>query len=522
MTAVNQKRIATNTLLLYVRMAVVMLVGLYSSRVIIDALGKQHYGIYDAVGGIVMMVSFVSSTMSGACQRYYSYEMGRGNMEELKKIFSISLSVFLLLTIFIIILGETAGYWWLMHKMDVAGNYDAAKWVFQFSILSFALLMLRVPYQGMVVAKEKMKVFAYLSLFEAFATLGIALLLAYTHNDKNFRLILYSGLMSGIQLMTTLFYWSYCHLFYNECRFRFNLDRQKFKEIFSYAGWNMIGSCADACKAYGLSILLNMTFGPLVSAARGISNKVYNTIVQLNVNFFTAVRPQMYKSYAEGEKMQLEKLMCQSTRFSFFLLFLLALPFILETEFILPIWLRGRNVPEHAYILTKLMVLDGVLNCFTEPLATSVQATGNIRNYKIIIGGTSLLLLPLAYLGMTYAGMPPASAYVISIIITVITQIERVWMVKKQVGLDLRNYFKTVLLPIVVVAVISTILSIGAHNLFNRTYGDSWIGPVCTMAASMLITSITFYALGTTRTERKHSIEIIQDALGKLKKRNND
>ena len=518
MTAIDQKKIAANTLLLYVRMIVVMLVGLYTSRVIIEALGKTNFGIYDAVGGIVLMVSFISSTMSGACQRYYSYEMGKGNLEELKKVFSISLSVFLLLTVFIIILGETAGYWWLMHKMDVDGNYYAARWVFQFSILSFALLMLRVPYQGMVIAKEKMKVFAYLSLFEAFATLGIALLLSHTHDDKNFRLILYAGLMSGIQLMTSLFYWFYCRLFYNECRFRFTLDREKFKEVFSYAGWNMIGSCADVCKTYGLSILLNMTFGPLVSAARAVSNKVYNTIVQLNVNFFTAVRPQMYKSYAEGEKQALEKLMCQSTRFSFFLLMLLALPFILETEFILPIWLRGRNVPEHAYILTKLMVLDGVLNCFTEPLATSVQATGNIRGYKILIGGTSLLLLPLAYVGMTYAGMPPASAYVISVIITVITQVERVWMVKKLVGLDLKNYFRTVLLPIAVVAAISSALSVTVHSLLNRNYGDNWIGPVCSMAASMLITTVTFYALGTTRTERKHAFEMVMDTLGKLKK----
>ena len=173
MTEVNQQRIAKNTLLLYVRMVVVMLVGLYTSRVIIDALGQVHYGIYDAVGGIVLMVSFISSTMSGACQRYYSYEMGRNNFDELKKVFSISLTVFFILTGLIILLAETLGNWFLINKMDVAGNIHAAKWVFQFSILSFSLYILRIPYQGMVVAKEKMKVFAYLSLFEAFATLGI-------------------------------------------------------------------------------------------------------------------------------------------------------------------------------------------------------------------------------------------------------------------------------------------------------------------------------------------------------------
>ena len=213
MPEVNQKRIATNTLLLYVRMVLVMLVGLYTSRVIIDALGQDHFGIYDAVGGIVMMVSFISTTMSSACQRYYSYEMTKGNLEELKKVFSISLTVFFILTLFIVILAETLGTWFLVHKMKVAGNLDAAKWVFQFSILSFALQILRVPYQGMVIAKEKMKVFAYLSLFEAFASLGIALLLTHTADDKNSRLILFAGLMAGIQVMTSAFYWIYCRLF---------------------------------------------------------------------------------------------------------------------------------------------------------------------------------------------------------------------------------------------------------------------------------------------------------------------
>ena len=382
MPEVNQKRIATNTLLLYLRMVVVMLVGLYTSRVIIDALGQDHFGIYDAVGGIVLMVSFISTTMSSASQRYYSYEMAKGNPDELRKVFNISLTVFFILTLLIVLIAETAGNWFLVHKMNVSGHLDAAKWVFQFSILSFALQILRVPYQGMVIAKEKMKVFAYLSLFEAFAILGIALLLSHTADDKNHRLILYAAMMSGIQFMTSAFYWLYCRLFYKECRFRFIFDRKKFREIFSYAGWNLIGSSADVFKSQGLNILLNVSFGTLVSAARGVSNKVFSTITQLNSNFFTAVRPQLYKSYASGEMDDMRKLICQSARFSFYLLFLLALPILLETDFILPIWLRGRNVPEHACIFTRLMVIEGLVNSFTSPFAASIQATGKIRNYQ--------------------------------------------------------------------------------------------------------------------------------------------
>ena len=516
MTAVNQERIAKNTLLLYVRMVVVMLVGLYTSRVIIDALGQEHFGIYDAVGGIVLMVSFISSTMSSACQRYYSYEMERGNTQALKLVFSLSLTIFFILTALIILLAETVGNWFLTNKMDVAGHIEAARWVFQFSILAFSLLILRTPYQGMVIAKEKMKVFAYLSLFEAFATLGIALLLSHTPNDKNHRLILYSGLMAGIQLMTTLFYWVYCRLFYQECRFKFTMDREKFREMFSFAGWNMIGSCADVFKSVGLNILLNVTFGTLVSAARGVANKVFNTITQLNVNFFTAVRPQLYKSYAAGDMDDMRKLICQSTRFSFFLLLLLALPILLETDFILPIWLRGRNVPDHAYILTKLMVIDGLLNCFTSPLAASVQATGNIRNYQIVIGGTLLLILPLSYVAVTWLGLPPASVFIISIAVTVITQFERIWFVRKLVTLDIRYYLRTVLLPILLVTAISSALSVAVRVWMQNTpFSVDWISHSLVILASMLITCMAVYTMGVTRTERKHAFEMVKNFLSK-------
>lgn len=518
MTAVNQKRIATNTLLLYFRMLVVMLVGLYTSRVIINALGQQHFGIYDAVGGIVLMVSFISTTMSSACQRYYSYEMAKGNLEELKKVFSISLTVFFILTALIVLLAETAGTWFLVHKMDVAGHIDAAKWVFQFSILSFALQILRVPYQGMVIAKEKMKVFAYLSLFEAFAILGIALLLAHTADDKNQRLILYSALMAGIQVMTSAFYWLYCRLFYKECRFRFLLDRKKFREIFSYAGWNLIGSSADVFKSQGLNILLNVTFGTLVSAARGVANKVFSTITQLNSNFFTAVRPQLYKSYAAGEMDDMRKLICQSSRFSFYLLFLLALPILLETDFILPIWLRGRNVPEYAYVFTRLMVIEGIVNSFTSPFAASIQATGNIRNYQLAIGGTLLLILPVAYVGVRFVGWPPASVFMVSIVISFITQFLRLWFVHRQVGLELKVFLKEVLLPVSSVAVTSTSVSLAVKLAGKHISGyPQWVVPVAVMAASMIITAVTVYVLGVTRTERKHALEMVHDFLGRNK-----
>lgn len=518
MTEVNQQKIAKNTLLLYVRMLIVMVVSLYTSRVIIDALGTEHWGVYDAVGAIVMMVSFISSTMSSACQRYYSYEMANGNSSGLQLVFNLSLTVFFILTVLIVILGETAGVWYLDNRMKVGEHIEAAHWVFQFSVFSFAMIILRTPYQGMVVAKEKMKVFAYLSLFEAFANLVIAILLSHTQDDKDSRLILYAGLLAGVQLVNTIFYWIYCNLFYSECRFRFTMDRKRFKEIFSYAGWNLIGSSADVLKSQGLSLLLNSTFGPIVSAARGIGNKVYTTLSQLNTNFFTATRPQLYKSYAAGETDDMRKLICQSSRFSYFLLFLVALPLLMETHFILPVWLKGRNVPDEAYLITQLMLIDGLLNCFTSPLSTSIQATGKVRNYQLVIGCTLLMIVPLSYIGIRFLGLPPASVFVISIAVTFITQIERLWFVKRQIGLDISNYLRTVLVPVVTVTVLSTALSLLIKAYVTPLFAKEWLGSLVMIMASMLTVCLFVYTIGTTKTERKHALEMFCNVIKSLRK----
>lgn len=509
MPEVNQKRIATNTILLYARMVVVMFVSLYTSRVVIDALGQTYFGIYDAVGGIVMMASFISSTMSSACQRWYSFEMVGNNPERIQRIFSISLTIFLVLAMILGIVCEAGGMWWLTHKMDVAGHLEPAKWVFHFSVLAFLIQIIRLPYQGMVISKEKMKVFAYLSLFEAFATLGIALIIKNTRDDKDFKLILYAGLIMGIQLMTSLFYWTYCRLFYKECRYRFVLDREKFREMFAFAGWNMIGSFADVCKSYGITLLLNSCFGTIVSAARGIGNKVYNTIISFNSNFFTAVRPQLIKSYAAGELDDMRKLICQSTKFSFFVMFILALPIICEIDFILPLWIRGRNVPDEAYLITKLMVIEGLVNCMTSPFAASIQATGNIKKYQIAVGLNLLLIIPTAYLGIKYLNMDAAMVFVVSIAVTIGTHIIRLFFLKKQIGLDILDFTKRVLWPIILVTIISTALTHLVKFGLRSCYGnDSIIKSLAVIASSLVITAVTSFFIGMSKTERRHILEI--------------
>lgn len=514
MTAVDQKRIAANTILLYVRMLVVMVVNLYTSRVVIDALGQEYYGIFDAVGGIVLLVSFLTGPMSTACQRYYSYELELNNSDNLKRVFNISLTIFFILTMAIILLAETAGYWFLMHKTDVNGHYYAAKWVFQFSIISFALYIVRVPYQGMIISREKMKVFAYLSLFEAFATLGIAFVLIKTPDDKDNRLIIYAGLRLGIQFITTLFHWLYCRLYYKECRFKLVFDKTKFKEMFSYSSWNMIGASADVFKNIGLNALLNVFFGPIISAARAIANKVQMTITQLNINFFTAVRPQIYKSYTANEINDMHKLVCQSSRFCFYLLFVVALPLLLETEFILPLWLRGRNVPDYAYILTRLMIIDALVNSLNSPLSAPVQATGNIRKFQLVVGTTMLTILPLSYVAVKFLEMPPETVFYISIIVSFLSQMLRMWFVYRQTGLKMSVYLTKAVLPIILVTIISTALSLLSKNLLmSYDWHNQTLLSLSVMALSIIITSVTAYFAGITSSERRNGWKMVKERL---------
>lgn len=510
MSAIDQKRIAKNTMLLYVRMIVVMLVGLYTSRVVLDALGKEFFGIYDAVGSIVMMVTFISETMMAACQRWYAFEMVKNNQKELNRTFCISFTVFFVITIIVAMLAETVGCWFLENKMDVSGHMAAAKMVFHFSVISFCIQILRFPYQGMVVAKEKMKVYAYLSMVEVMVNLSIAFVLAHTADIKEDRLILYAAMMVGSQLLISVFYWAYCRLFYVECRYRFVFDMLKFKEMFSFAGWNMLGSFADVCKNYGLGILINVTFGPIASAARAIANKVYYTVRQLNANFFSAVRPQLVKSYAAGEMTEMRNLICQSSRISFFLLFLAALPILLETDFILPVWLRGRNVPDESYIFTRLLIIECLLNTFVSPMASSIQATGKVRNYQIVIGLTLMLVLPVAYLGIRWFDFPAESVFMVSIVITLIAHVFRILFVKKQIGLQISDYLKNTILPVAAVTLVSLMLSLAFKHFCYSILKDSQIvKSLCVILASIMFAGLTALFLGMTQSERKNILKMI-------------
>lgn len=503
MSVIDQKRIAKNTLLLYIRMGLIMLISLYTSRVILDALGATDMGIYSTVGGIVMMFAFLSNTMSTACQRFYAYELGRNDFVELKRVFSLCVSVFVAIAVLVVLFCETVGLALLYKKIQTEGRFEAAMWVFQCSIVSFIFTILRTPYQGMIIIKEKMKVFTYISVVEAVGNLAIALLIAHTSSD---RLILYGILMLVINALVSLYYIFYCTHFYPECRFRFCWDTQKFKEIFSFAGWNMIGSLASVCKSQGLTILLNMFFGNALVAARAMAYKVYTTIQQFADNFFVAVRPQVLKSYSARDKEGMMKLVCQSSKYSFFLLFILSLPLLLETPLILDIWLE--TVPESTVLFTRLLIINALIDVFANPLGTSMLAYGKIKDYQICCGGTILLVLPVSYLFLKLH-FPAETVFVISIIVSIIAMGVRMFFVSKKLGFSMKVYFTSVLLPVLGVVIFSSAFPFW----LEETMEGDWLRFAVVTSTSFVSTALVVFLLGMTKTERLHAMKAITTSL---------
>lgn len=492
--SVDQKKIAKNTALLYVRMLFIMLISLYTSREILSALGKVDFGLYNVVGGIVVTFSFLNGIMSAACQRYFAIEIGKSDYDALSSVFRLNVTIFLGLGVIILFLSETVGLWFLNAKMVFPEERSmAVQCVYQSSILAFMINMVSIPYRSIIIAKEKMKVFAYSSVIEAILKLAIVYFLITTTMDK---LILYSVLMLVITLGLSLFYWIYCRNYYAECRYKFYWNKPLFIEIIGYTGWNLVGNLAFIGKNQGINILLNLFFGPVFNAARGVAYQVYVNINQFVTSFAMAFNPQITKSYAVDEYKSMLKLVCQSSKFSYFLLYILILPVVLELPFLLDIWLK--DVPEYSVVFTELILINALIDSLGTPLATTMQATGKIKWYQIWVGGSMLLILPVSYLMLKFGSYPPEAVFIVSIIFSAVSQIIRIVFVNRVLKLALKDYFRDVLLPVVIVSVLSPIIPYPIHFFID----NNWIELLVVGATAVITTSVVVYFLGLNKSER--------------------
>lgn len=451
----NNKRLAKNTLLLYGRMLLTVGISFYSTRLILANLGIDNYGIYNVIGGFVSMFYMVTSTMTQAVSRFLTFELGTGNKKKLQQTFSTSINILLLLSLVVVLLAETVGLWFVNYKLNISPNrMNAANWIYQFSVLSFVCEMISVPYSASVISHEKMGAFALVTILKVLLTLGIALLLSVSPIDK---LVFYGILVLLVSISIQLMYWIYCRKHFHECKYSLHIDKNIFKSMFGFAGWNFLTTCASMLSSQGVSILLNMHFGTAINAARGVASQVNGTVGAFSKNFTTALNPQITKSYAAKELEYTKELVCKGAKFSYLLLFFVALPCILEIHFLLSQWLK--EVPPYAGVFVQLSLIYSLVEVLLGSSETLNRASGKIRNFQILVSITQLLILVFSYLTISITKNPIWTVAITNIFYLFIF-IPRVIINKPFINITFTYYFKKVLSGILIMSILSIIISL--------------------------------------------------------------
>lgn len=489
----NNKRIAKNTLLLYVRMLFIMAISLFTSRVILNTLGVEDYGIYNVVGGVVAMFGFINGSMSSATQRYITFALGKEDKNRLQKVFSTTLQIHTLIAGIIVLLGETIGLWFLYIIIQIpADRMDAAFWILQCSIMSTVIMIISVPYNADIIAHEKISAFAYISILEVILKLAIVYMLVVFPFDK---LILFAFLMLAVQLLIRFCYSIYCNRHFEETKYKHVCDKDLFKEMIEFAGWSMFGNLSAVLYGQGLNILLNVFFGPVVNAARAVALQVQNAIQGFVGNFQMAINPQITKTYARGDMSDMHKLMFRSARFSFFLLFFLSLPVLFETNFILTIWLK--TVPENTVTFLRITICTSLIYSLANPLIIANQATGKVKKYQAVCGTILLLILPISYVCLLL-GCPAYTVFIVHFIIESVTQVARMIMLRPLIGIRLRDYFQHIYAKVLLVVAVSVFLpSLAYFNMEDNILRFLSVGTLCVISVSA-----SAYILGLSSNER--------------------
>lgn len=490
----NTKRIAKNTLILYVRTLFTMLVSLYTSRVILNTLGVSDFGISNVVGGVVGMFSVISGSLSSSISRFITFELGHGDINKLKRIFSTSVNIQIGIALIIVILAEGMGVWFVNHKLNIpTGRLVAANWVFQCSLLSFAIGLISVPYNACIIAHERMSAFAYMSILETILKLVIVYMLFISPYDK---LISYAVLFVVISLIMRLIYGWYCNKHFVESHYEFIYDRPLIKEMTGFAGWSFFGNTAYMLNTQGVDMLINIFFGVTLNAAKGVASQVQNAVMQFVGNFTVAINPQITKSYASGDREYMNKLICRGARLSYYLLLIFTVPIVCEADYILYLWLK--TVPEYAPIFLRLILFGTLMTLLGNTMYTAILSTGEIKKYQVAVTIVGCLVFPLTWLAFRI-GLPPETTYYIYIIIYFLLNFVRVYIAKGLMDFPMKLYIFDVILKVVVVSVISFILP-----LLVVYYLEEGFLRLCAVCIVSLFSTMTvIYIFGLEKIERE-------------------
>lgn len=500
----NNKRIAKNTLLLYMRMLFLMVINFYTSRVVLDKLGIENFGIYNVVGGVAVMFVFFRSSLSNATQRFLNVELGRGNIDNAQKVFAQHFTLYAFIATLVLIVGETIGLWFVYNKLVIpADRLTAALWVYHFTLISLGVTLIGIVYNSEIIAHEDMKIYSYISIFEGVAKLVIAYVISISYFDK---LIVYGFLLMLLSLAVQCFYVIYCSRRYTECHARFMWNKKLLKETSSIVGWNTVGTAVYAINESGLNILLNLFFGPAVNAARAVSYQISNAINGFASNFFVAVRPQIFKSYAVGDNDYLLKLFYNSSKFSFFLLWLFCLPLCFSINPILNIWLT--QVPEYADIFTIWVLAYSIVNMQNEPIWAIALAVGKIKRFTLIGNSVFILAFPLSYIALKL-GCSPVSVFAIMFFMRAFYIIVVLNIIKKYVDFSFLLYFKKVIRPIFFVSIASLAAVSTVYIIMPQTLPLTFVF-IC---LSVLITCSCIWFIGLSKNERIYCVSELKNRI---------
>jgi O-antigen/teichoic acid export membrane protein len=497
----NNRRIAKNTLLLYIRLFFSMIIGLYTSRVVLNILGIDDFGLYNAVGGVVFVLGFFNSSMLTATQRFLNFEMTPGNQRRLSEIFSTSLIGHYLIALIILALSETIGLWFVYNYLVIPPDrFHAALCVYNFSVFTFVVNILSSPYNATIIAHERMNVYAGLSMADIGFKLLVACLLSCITWDK---LKLYAVLLFTSAVIVRSIYVFYCKKVFPECSYKYCLDKSLLKKMFSFSGWMLFGTLSNALSFQGISIVINMFFAPAYNAARAVAQQACTAVSSFASNFMVAVHPPVVKAYSCGDESYMYKLVFFSSKISFYLLYVLSLPVILQAEYLLNLWLK--IVPEHTVLFTQLALVELLITSSYAPIAAVSQASGKIKRYQLVIsvGFMAIFLLTLLFY---FLGFPAKVTYLIAIGIAAIGLIARLLELRKTVKFPVRKYLTKVTFRIAVTAVLSPVVP-GLYCWFSDA---SLLHFIVVVAMSIIFVSLFFWLFGLNAFERQLLIKEIK------------
>ncbi len=470
-------------------------ISLFTSRIVLDRLGVNDFGIYSLIAGFVLIFSFFNSAMTATTQRFLAYDIGENNADRLKKTFNATLNIHIGISLLFLLLAETVGLWFINAKLNFPENrIEAINWVYQFSIFTFILGIIQVPYEALIVAREKMRIYALFSVIDVLLKLIVAYLIGTVSFDG---LVVYSFLLLLSSLFVRLGQKFYCKKYFYESKYEFFYKKESYKVLLSYSGWSLFGNIAAVAKSQGINVVLNIFFGTTVNAAYGITMQVQNAVQGFVNNFQMAANPQIIKYYAAGDKEQSIKLILRSSKYSFFLMFIIAFPIIINVDFILEFWLS--NPPKHTSNFVVLCLANLLIEVISGPLMIGAQATGQIKWYQIIIGTLIFINLPLSYFTLKYNNLPEL-VFLISIFISCFSLLFRLYFLRKNLEFPIQDFLMEVIFKIVITSCTTLFLFLGINTfIFSE---NSMISMITESMILTLTTVLAIFILGMNNEER--------------------